>query len=263
MCEHIQLIKKSAIHWEIVLNRPEKYNAITNEMYVAMTQILQSAAQDEQLVLLSMTGKGKYYSSGTDLADPAKAFMSNDDIEQAMNEGKNRLKNFIESFISFPKILVGFINGPAMGISVTLLALFDGVYASSNATFALPFIRIAQAPEACSSFSFPLLMGSLHAKELLLFDKKIDAYEAQQKGLVTRVFDQSKFDEEKDKICQQILSLPKQSLLTSKVLIQKWNLDTLKYVNEYELNNLQQRWTSEEFAQAMITFLNKKTKSNL
>ena len=189
--------------------------------------------------------------------------MSNDDIETTIEQGKNRLKHFIESFIRFPKILIAFINGPAMGISVTLLALFDGVYASSNATFTLPFIRIAQAPEGCSSFLFPLLMGSLHAKELLLFDKTIDAFEAQQKGLVTRVFDQQQFQEEKQKICSKILSLPKESLLSSKHLIQKWNIDTLKYVNEYELNNLKQRWTSEEFAQALLSFFNQRKKSNL
>lgn len=189
--------------------------------------------------------------------------MSNDDIEMTMEQGKNRLKNFIESFLRFSKILVAFINGPAMGISVTTLALFDGVYASSNATFTLPFIRIAQAPEACSSLTFPLLMGSLHAKELLLFDRKIDAYEAQQKGLVTRVFTHEQFEKEKQIICSLILSLPKQSLLSSKKLIQKWNIDTLKYVNEYELNHLKQRWTSEEFAQAMFNFLNQRKKSNL
>jgi enoyl-CoA hydratase/carnithine racemase len=71
-CEGIQLIKKSPLHWEIVLNRPEKYNAITRPMYERIIQILDQAAQDKQLVLLSMTGKGKFYSAGTDLADFAK-----------------------------------------------------------------------------------------------------------------------------------------------------------------------------------------------
>jgi peroxisomal 3,2-trans-enoyl-CoA isomerase len=70
--EHIQLIKKSSLHWEIVLNRPDKYNAITQPMYERIIQIFDQAAQDKQLVLLSVTGKGKFYSSGTDLADFAK-----------------------------------------------------------------------------------------------------------------------------------------------------------------------------------------------
>jgi enoyl-CoA hydratase/carnithine racemase len=70
--EGIELIKKSSLHWELILNRPEKYNAITQPMYNRIIQILDEAAQDKQLVLLSFTGKGKFYSAGTDLADFAK-----------------------------------------------------------------------------------------------------------------------------------------------------------------------------------------------
>jgi peroxisomal 3,2-trans-enoyl-CoA isomerase len=67
--EHIELIKKSAQHWEIVLNRPEKYNAITRPMYERLISIMDQAAEDKELTLISITGKGKFYSSGTDLAD--------------------------------------------------------------------------------------------------------------------------------------------------------------------------------------------------
>jgi peroxisomal 3,2-trans-enoyl-CoA isomerase len=189
--------------------------------------------------------------------------MSTNDVQTAMEEGRIRVKKFVERFITFPKILIGFINGPAIGISVTTLALFDGVYASSSATFALPFIRTAQAPEGCSSFLFPSLMGSLHAKEILLFDRKLTAQEAQQRGLVTRVIDDHIFQQEKDKICQEILSLPKGSLLSSKSLIQRWNINTLKYVNEEELQNLKHRWITDEFAEAILKFMDGRKKSKL
>ena len=76
MTENIELIKKSSLHWELVLNRPEKYNAITQPMYEYIIQILDQAAQDKELVLLSITGKGKFYSAGTDLADFAKMAVS-------------------------------------------------------------------------------------------------------------------------------------------------------------------------------------------
>jgi peroxisomal 3,2-trans-enoyl-CoA isomerase len=73
--EHIMLIKKSPLHWEMIFNRPDKYNAITLEMYKRIIEIFDEASEDEQLVLLSVTGNGKFYSSGTDLADPAKMFV--------------------------------------------------------------------------------------------------------------------------------------------------------------------------------------------
>jgi peroxisomal 3,2-trans-enoyl-CoA isomerase len=176
---------------------------------------------------------------------------------------KNRLRIFIEKFINFPKILIAFVNGPAIGISVSTLGLFDGVYASSSSTFALPFIRTAQSAEGCSSFVFPSIMGSLHAKEILLFDRKLTAEEAYQRGLVTRVFQENLFEREKDQICQHILSLPRGSLLANKELIQKWNKQTLIQVNQEELDTLKQRWSTEEFAHAIITFMNGRKKSKL
>lgn len=106
-------------------------------------------------------------------------------------------------------------------------------------------------------------MGSLHAKELLLFDRKLNAQEAQQRGLVTRVIQDDIFEQEKDKICQQILSLPKGSLLTSKALIQRWNIEKLKQVNEEELNTLKQRWLTDEFTEAIMSFMNTRKKSKL
>lgn len=165
------------------------------------------------------------------------------------------LETFIGKFITFPKILIAFINGPAVGISVSTLGLFDGVYASSASTFSVPFTRTAQSAEGCSSFVFPLLMGPLHAKDLLLFDRKLTAEQAEQRGLVTRVLPQQSFEQEMDKICSEILSLPRGSLLTGKALIQKWNKDHLLQVNRHEVEILKQRWLTDGFVQAMMEFI--------
>ena len=73
---NIQLIKRSSAHWEIVFDRAEKYNAITTDMYVRVTNILDQAEHDPDLVLLTITGKGKFYSAGTDLSEPMKSFVS-------------------------------------------------------------------------------------------------------------------------------------------------------------------------------------------
>jgi peroxisomal 3,2-trans-enoyl-CoA isomerase len=104
-------------------------------------------------------------------------------------------------------------------------------------------------------------MGSLRAKELLLFDRKLTADEAQQRGLVTKVIDEKYFEEEKNKICQNILSLPKGSLLTSKLLIQKWTKESLHRVNKEEVETLKQRWLTEEFVQAMMEFMRGRKKN--
>lgn len=112
----------------ITLNRPKKKNAISSSMYRILTNTLREAASDDQIVVTVLTGNGAYYSSGTDLSN-----MGNASSEDPIREAKLSLFQFVEAFINFPKILIGIMNGPAIGIAATTLALCDVVYASEKA----------------------------------------------------------------------------------------------------------------------------------
>lgn len=69
------------------------------------------------------------------------------------------LRNFVKPLIDYPKILVAAVNGPASGIAVIMLNLFDAVYLSDQALLRTPFVSTAQAPEGCASYTFPRIMG--------------------------------------------------------------------------------------------------------
>jgi hypothetical protein len=94
---------------------------------------------------------------------------------------------FMFAVIFFRKMLVAAVNGPAVGIGVTLLPHCDLVYCTENATFWTPFTRIAIVPEFCSSLTFVAAMGLPRANELLLMGKKIDAERATSDKLVSGI----------------------------------------------------------------------------
>jgi enoyl-CoA hydratase/carnithine racemase len=72
----IEWRKFSPTHWQVTFNRPEKYNAITLPMYQELIDILDEGKRDEQLVVISFTGKGKFYSAGADLTGPLQMLVS-------------------------------------------------------------------------------------------------------------------------------------------------------------------------------------------
>ena len=106
-------------------------------------------------------------------------------------------------------------------------------------------------------------MGSLRAKDLLLFDRKLNAEQAERRGLVTRVIDDERFDEETEKICQSIVSLPHRSLLVNKSLLGQWSKTRLQQVNHREVATLREQWLGEDFGQAIQQFLSRRTTSKL
>lgn len=89
--------------------------------------------------------------------------------------------------LRFPKILVAAVNGPAVGIGVTLLPHCDLVYSSASATFWVPFLRIAVVPEFGSSLTFPRIMGQAVAGDMLLNSRILTSDEALQWGLVSEL----------------------------------------------------------------------------
>ncbi|XP_030612310.1 enoyl-CoA delta isomerase 2 isoform X2 [Archocentrus centrarchus] len=227
----------------IKLNRPAKKNAITTEMYNEIIAALEQAAKDDSVITV-FTGAGDFYCSGNDLTNFTK--ITEDGVQEMARRGGELLRKYVKAYIDFPKPLVAVVNGPAVGVSVTVLGLFDVVYATERATFHTPFSQLGQSAEGCSSYTFPKLMGAAKASEMLLFNKKLTAAQACELGLVTEVFPDSSFQLE--------------SLALSKQLIRSMEKEHLYAVNDAEVELLVERWTSDECINAVMSFFSAKAK---
>nr|ACN11335.1 Peroxisomal 3,2-trans-enoyl-CoA isomerase [Salmo salar] len=241
----------------ICLNRPQKKNAITVEMYNEVIKALEQAGKDDSVITV-ITGSGDFYCSGNDLTNFTK--IPEGGIEQMAKNAGELLREFVKAFIDFPKPLIAVINGPAVGVSVTLLGLFEIVYATERATFHTPFSQLGQSPEGCSSYTFPKIMGNAKASEMLLFNKKLTAVQACAQGLVTEVFPDSSFQTEVATRLKAYAKLPRNSLALSKQLIRGTEKERLHTVNDQEVERLVERWLSDECMQAIMSFFQAKAK---
>lgn len=241
----------------IKLNRPSKKNAITTQMYNEIIAALDQASKDDS-VLTVFTGAGDFYCSGNDLTNFTK--IPDGGVEMMARQGGDLLRRYVKAYIDFPKPLVAVVNGPAVGISVTALGLFDLVYATERATFHTPFTQLGQSAEGCSSYTFPKIMGPVKASEMLMFNKKLTAAQACELGLVTEVFPDSSFHSEVWTRLKAYASLPPNSLALSKQLIRSVEKDRLHAVNDAEVERLVERWTSDECFNAVMNFFQAKAK---
>lgn len=166
----------------VAFSRTQVRNAIDDEVYDDLVDVLQRAASDDSLSAIVLTGSGDFFSSGADLR--GGNFSPEPGGRRTAQKPAGR---FMLEIITFPKILAAAVNGPAVGIAVTLLMHCDLVHCASSATFWAPFTRLALVPELCSSVTFRETMGMSKANELLLLSREISAQTAMDWGISSRV----------------------------------------------------------------------------
>lgn len=240
--------------FKIAFNRPDKKNAISLDMYNEIEAALAEAGKADTLFTV-FTGKGDYYCSGNDLSNFAITDVK--EIPKRCHDASLVLKRYIAAYIDHPKPLVALVNGPAIGIAVTVLGMFDLVYASDKATFETPFGRLGQAPEGCSTFTFPRMMGFGRATEVLFLNRKLTAEAAQRYGLVTEVFPQASFAAETSARLETISQLPKDNIVQARKLIRDLVNKELHAANEAECKLSEQRWQSKEALDAIMKFFSR------
>ncbi|KAF8571088.1 hypothetical protein P879_01988 [Paragonimus westermani] len=238
----------------ILFNRPEKKNALTIEMYETMISILEQATYSPQVNLVTVSGLGDFFSSGNDFSIFEQTVRNGGNLQDLSIQLLRTVQRFVDALIAFPKILIALVNGPAIGIPVTTLALYDYVIASDKVYFQTPFTQLGVAPEGCSSYTFPLLMGSTKANEILLFNHRLSVNEALSRGLVNVIYKENEFTQQCNLFIRELSELPAEALRYSKKLMRDVERQTLHSVNASECAHLTTRMTSPDFVSAMNNF---------
>lgn len=170
-CEdHVQTLR---------INRPDKKNALTSDMYAAMAAGLREGDADPDIAVHLLAGTGGIFTAGNDLGDFLLMAESGDFDPTVFD--------FMKALVTSEKPIVAAVDGLAVGIGTTMLLHCDLVYASENAEFRTPFLNLGIVPEAASSLLAPARMGFAPAFELLCAGQPFDAERALRVGLVNAV----------------------------------------------------------------------------
>jgi len=233
----------------VVINRPEKKNALNLFMYGRLAAELEHAAEDPAIRVVVLTGVNGVFTAGNDLADFQKT---------RHEETPTFVNPFLATLPLFPKPLLAGVNGLAVGIGTTMLLHCDLVLASSEAVFSLPFARLGLTPEAGSSLLLPRIAGLQRATELLLLGEFFDAQRAREAGLVNEVVAPDRLSERVAARAEELAALPPAAVRQTKALIRHDLIGQLKEVMEREGAVFMERLVSPEAAEAFAAFFEKR-----
>ncbi|KAK9538269.1 hypothetical protein VZT92_003454 [Zoarces viviparus] len=251
------VVKKQDGFTHILLStKSSENNTLNPEVMKEIQSAMATAASDDsKLVLLGAVGS--VFCCGLDFLYFIRRLT--EDRKKESIKMAETIRTFVNTFIQFRKPIVAAVNGPAHGLGAAILPLCDVVWANEKAWFQTPYASYGQTPDACSSFTFPRVMGLASANELLLSGRKLTAQEACSKGLVSQVLWPGTFTQEVMLRVKELVTVDSQVLKESKALMRNTSRGALEQANERECEALKRVWGSSEGTDSILQYLQRST----
>jgi 2-(1,2-epoxy-1,2-dihydrophenyl)acetyl-CoA isomerase len=198
----------------ITLNRPDSLNAWTEQFGLELGQVLATEALDESVRAVMITGAGRGFSSGADLK--AGFHDAPDGRPDIFTELQDVYHPVITGIRQLPKPVVAAINGPAVGIGLSLALACDLQMAAESAFLSLAFVNIGLMPDGGSTAFVAPAVGRARAFQLALLGERVTAAQALEWGLVNWVYPDERLLEEARGLTQRLAQGPTRSYASSK-----------------------------------------------
>jgi enoyl-CoA hydratase/carnithine racemase len=246
----------SAIHTKneqgiahIVFARADKKNAVVNEMWQELVNVLNQAELDDNVRVIVFYGEGGNFSAGYDLAD----FLHRPPLA-----ADAPIFQFLAALVNVTKPVIAALEGVAIGIGTTLLLHADFAYAASNTRFQLPFVNLGLCPEAASSLLVPQLCGQRKAAELLMLGAPFDAETALACGFINKVVAPGEAIAQALAVAAQLNQKPPAALRVTKSLLKQANRQLVAEALNNEAQSFSRLLQSAEAKEAFAAFLEKR-----
>jgi enoyl-CoA hydratase/carnithine racemase len=233
----------------ITINRPEKKNALTVQMYADIVAALHGAEENPAARVVLLRGVADDFTSGNDLKDFRDTPPAGED---------SPVFQLLLTLADMKTPIVAAVRGVAIGIGVTGLLHCDLAYAADDARFQLPFVNLGLTPEGGSSLLLPRYAGAARASELLLLGEPFDANTALHAGILSNVFSVADFDAEVERRVKRLAAQPAAALRATKKLLRGPAREELRETLGREGAAFMERLASPEALEAFTAFLEKR-----
>ncbi len=236
----------------ITLRRPQKKNALTQEMYLGMSEAIDSAQSNAAIRCIIITGGSGVFTAGNDLED----FLKDGTASGGQPRASNAIR-FLHALANNAKPIIAAVDGIAIGIGTTMLFHCDYVLASPTATFSTPFIHLGLVPEGASSLLMPRTMGHQRAFATLVMGHAMTATEAREAGFVNTIVAPGHTEAEARKVAREICALPAEAVAISRKLLKLPPEEMIRRIDQ-ESALFGERMRSEEAVNAFKAFFSRK-----
>jgi 2-(1,2-epoxy-1,2-dihydrophenyl)acetyl-CoA isomerase len=236
----------------LVLNRPERLNALDAALLAALNEALAAAEADSAVRAVLLTGAGRGFCAGADLQQD---FAGPPDLGHELESHYNPL---VRRMRGMGKPILCAVNGVAAGAGMNLALAADIVIAARSATFSQAFIRIGLLPDAGGTYFLPRLVGEGRARALAMLGEPLTAAQAEAMGLVWKLFDDERLAEEALSMAETLADKPAGAMAATKQAFAAAAVNGLDAQLAWERDAQRQLGRRADFAEGIRAFAEKR-----
>jgi 2-(1,2-epoxy-1,2-dihydrophenyl)acetyl-CoA isomerase len=252
--EKILLTKDNGLA-TLTLNAPDRLNAVSRKMIAEIKQCWEELAADSSVRCVLLTGAGRGFCAGADLADPDREASATADSGAALDKFFNPV---IRAMRSIPKPVVSAVNGVAAGVGMSFALASDIAIAGTSASFLQAFARIGLLPDGGSTWFLPRLVGDQRARALAMLAPQISAEQAKQWGLIWDVVDDAVLMQTATDIARKLAEGPTLALAKIKEALNLSSGNDLSTQLDFERDTQSALGKTDDFKEGVAAFLGKR-----
>ncbi len=240
----------------ITLNRPDRMNALLEEMQPELLDALARARADDAVRVLVVTGAGKAFCSGADVSRLDRQVAGGS--AHALKRPTEPVGGFLLPLYEFPKPTIASLNGPAAGAGVSLALACELRVASETARLVPAWVARGIAPDGGTTWALPRIVGAAKAAEILYTAKALEPREALELGIYNRVVPPERLAEATRELAQAIAQGPPVAIELTKQALQRGARTSLAEALDFETHAQQVCFSTGDFKEAIAAYREKR-----